>query len=134
MRKGSFSAAMLGLPQLLNMDDIETELPSDVDDQYISEQGFLPNINEDQTKIPGALALFRLSRVLAHVLEVEYSRTASREVSHARIRELEEELDRWRNTLPQHLRMEFSNGSPATNQIHRASPVLVRIHSHIICC
>lgn len=116
---------MLGLPKLLNLEDVETELPSDVDDEYISEQGFLPTLPGDSTKISSALALFRLSQVLAHVLDIEYSNTASHEVSYIKLRELEEELDRWKSGLAPHLRMEFVNGSPSTNHVHRSSPLLV---------
>lgn len=116
---------MLGLSPLLGGADIETEYPSDVDDEYISEQGFLQTLSGDSTKISSALALFRLSRVLRHVLDVEYSNTATHDISYIKIHELEEELERWKTGLAPHLRMEFVNGSPGTNHIHRSSPLLV---------
>ncbi|KAF8251059.1 hypothetical protein K440DRAFT_647833 [Wilcoxina mikolae CBS 423.85] len=127
----SFSAAMLGLPKLLREDDIDAEYPSDIDDEYVSEEGFLPTLPGDSTKISSALALFRGSRVLAQVLDVEYSTAACLELSYSRLRDLEEELDAWKAGLAPHLRMEFVNGTPATNIVHSRSPLLVLAYHYI---
>lgn len=120
-----FSAAMLGLPKLLREEEIDAEYPSDIDDEYVSEEGFLPTLPGDSTKISSALALFRCSRVLAQVLDVEYSTSTSHELSYGKLRDLEEELDAWKVGLAPHLRLEFVNGSPATNIVHSRSPLLV---------
>jgi len=116
---------MLGLPKLLREDEVDAEYPSDIDDEYVSEEGFLPTLPGDSTKISSALALFRVSRVLGQVLGAEYSVAGSRELSHNRLKELEEELDAWKAGLAPHLRLEFANGSPATNIVHSRSPLLV---------
>lgn len=118
---------MLGLPKILKEEEINAELPSDIDDEYVSEEGFLPTLPGDSTKISSALALFRAARVLAQVLDVEYSTSTSHEVSYSKLRELEEELDGWKASLAPHLRMEFVNGMPATNVVHSRSPLLVTI-------
>src|SRR5690606_29715782 len=106
----SFSAAMLGQPRLLRSDTVDCELPSDVDDEYVSEKGFLPTIPGDSTKISSALALFRCSSILGKILEKVYE--GGNEQSYRVLRELEDELDTWKNNLAPHLRMEFTNGSP----------------------
>lgn len=116
---------MLGLPKLLREDEIETEYPSDIDDEFVSDEGFLPTLPGDSTKISSSLALFRVSRVLSQVLDVEYCSATSHELSNSKLRDLEEELDAWKAGLAPHLRMEFVNGVPATNIVHSRSPLLV---------
>lgn len=115
---------MLGQPRLFRSETIECELPSDVDDEYVSEKGFLPTIPGDSTKISSALALFRCSSILGKILEKVYE--GKNEHSYRVLREMEDELDNWKSNLAPHLRMEFCNGSPATNAIHSRAPLLVR--------
>jgi hypothetical protein len=116
---------MLGLPKLLRDEEIDAEYPSDIDDEHVSVEGFLPTPPGDSTKISSALALFRCSRVLAQVLDVEYSTSTSHELSYTRLRDLEEELDAWKVCLAPHLRLESVNGSPATSIVHSHSSLLV---------
>lgn len=121
---------MLGLPKLLSEDDVGAEYPSDIDDEYVSEKGFLPTLPGDSTKISSALALFRSSRVLARVLDIVYPHGdaregGARELTYRRLKELEEELEVWMKGLAPHLRLEFVNGVPGTNVVHSRSPLLV---------
>ncbi|KAI5793106.1 fungal-specific transcription factor domain-containing protein [Geopyxis carbonaria] len=127
----AFSAAILGLPKALNTEDVNTELPSDIDDEYVSDEGFLPTLPGDSTKISSALALFRASRVLAQVLEVEYQTSTSHEISYLKLQELEDELEAWKSGLAPHLTLEFVNGAPATNVVHSRSPLLVLAYHYI---
>jgi len=115
---------MLGLPRLLKDEDISTEYPSDIDDEYITQDGFLSVLPGDFTKISCAIALFRCSRVLANVLDSVYPTTLASQ-SLWRLKELEGELDTWKAELAPHLRLEFVNGVPATNVVHSRSPLLV---------
>ncbi|KAF8443457.1 fungal-specific transcription factor domain-containing protein [Terfezia claveryi] len=121
----SFSAAMLGLPRLLKDEDISTEYPSDIDDEYITQDGFLSALPGDFTKISSSIALFRCSRVLAKVLDSVYPTTLAHDQSFRRLKELEDELDTWKAELAPHLRLDFVNGVPATNVVHSRSPLLV---------
>ncbi|RPB22703.1 hypothetical protein L211DRAFT_788167 [Terfezia boudieri ATCC MYA-4762] len=121
----SFSAAMLGLPRLLKDEDISTEYPSDIDDEYITQDGFLSALPGDFTKISSSIALFRCSRVLAKVLDSVYPTTLAHDQSFRRLKELEHELDTWKAELAPHLRLDFVNGVPATNVVHSRSPLLV---------
>lgn len=116
---------MLGLPKLLNEGDVDTEYPSDIDDEYVSEKGFLPTLPGDSTKISSALALFRSSRILARVLDAVYPTGGVKELTYTKLKELEDELDAWKSGLAPHLRLEFVNGTPATNVVHSRSPLLV---------
>ncbi|KAH0611070.1 uncharacterized protein H6S33_011497 [Morchella sextelata] len=126
-----FSAAMLGLPKLLNEGDVDTEYPSDIDDEYVSEKGFLPTLPGDSTKISSALALFRSSRILARVLDAVYPTGGLKELTYTKLKELEDELDAWKSGLAPHLRLEFVNGTPATNVVHSRSPLLVLSYHYI---
>ncbi|CUS14123.1 unnamed protein product [Tuber aestivum] len=127
----SFSAAMLGLPKLLRDGDIDTEYPSDIDDEYVSEKGFLPTQPGDSTKISSALALFRSSRILCKVLDAVYPTSSAHEVSYTKLKELEDELGTWKMGLAPHLRLEFTNGTPATNVVDSRSPLLVLAYHYI---
>lgn len=116
---------MVGLPKLLKEEDVEAEYPSDIDDDFVTEEGFLPTLPGDSTKISSAIALFRGSRVLTNVLNTVYPGSASHELSYAKLKDLEDELDAWKNGLAPHLRLEFVNGSPSTNLVGSRSPLLV---------
>lgn len=121
----SFTAATLGIPRLLKDADIETEEPSDVDDENVTERGFQPSLPGESTKLSSALALFRVSRILAKVLNEIYPSTASHVLSLQKIGALSDELDAWKDGLAQHLRLEFVQDKPSTNVISSRSPLLV---------
>ncbi|KAJ6258882.1 Transcriptional activator [Drechslerella dactyloides] len=127
----AFSAAMLGLPTLIKDDEVSAEYPADIDDEYVSESGFLPTMPGDHTKISSALALFRGSRILAKVLSKIYSVQASKKQSYKELQRLEEDLDAWKANLAPHLRLEFVNGMPGTNIVHSRSPLLVFAYYYI---
>lgn len=107
--------------------DITTEYPADVDDENINEQGFSPALPGELTKISSALALFRMSRILAKSLEHLYPAAASYTVSLKKLHSLSDELDQWHEELPDHLRLRFCNDKPATHLISDRSPILVRV-------
>lgn len=111
---------------LLRDCDITTDYPADVDDENINEQGFSPALPGELTKISSALALFRMSRILAKTLENLYPSAASYTVSLKKLHSLSDELDQWHEELPDHLRLRFCNDKPATHLISDRSPILVR--------
>ncbi|EWC44167.1 hypothetical protein DRE_06992 [Drechslerella stenobrocha 248] len=127
----AFSAAMLGLPTLIKDSDVSVDYPADIDDEYVCESGFLPTMPGDHTKISGALALFRGSRILAKVLSTVYAAKPDAKQSYKDLQRLEEELDTWKTNLAPHLRLEFVNGMPATNIVHSRSPLLVFAYYYI---
>jgi hypothetical protein len=123
--KASFSAAQLGLPQLMKEEDVHCEYPVDADDEYVTEKGFLPTLPGEYTKLSSALAFFKLARVLAKVLRENYPASASHEISFRTISILSDELDAWLTALAPHLRLQFVQDKPSTNVISSRSPLLV---------
>ena len=121
----SFSAALLGLPRLLNDSDIHAEYPADVDDENVSERGFQSTLPGESTRLCNALALFRASRILSKVLEENYPAASSHDLSLQRIGSLNEELDCWQNSLPPQLRLHFVQDKPSTDVVGSRAPLLV---------
>lgn len=121
----SFSAALLGLPKLLNESDVHSEYPADVDDENISEQGFQSTLPGESTRVSNALALFRMARILSKVLDDFYPAASFHDLSLQKIGALNDELDVWLGSLPPHLRLHFVQDKPSTSVIGSRSPLLV---------
>ncbi|KAK1754489.1 putative transcriptional activator protein acu-15 protein [Echria macrotheca] len=119
-----FSAAMLGLPKLLKEEDVHAELPSDIDDEYVTEKGFQPSLPGEHTRLSSALALFRGSRILAKILEKIYPSATSHDLSLQQMSALGAELDEWNDQLPNHLRLTFKQDKPSTDITGSRSPLL----------
>ncbi len=110
----TYVGALLGLPKMLSDGDIDQEMPVDVDDEYITVEGIIP--------MPfGKLSLmtaFNFHTQLVHILgktvkyiypikarehaQIESNSTYA--VSHAKIREIEHDLQQWLEGLPMALR------------------------------
>lgn len=129
-----FSAAVLGLPKLLRDDDIHTEYPTDTDDEYVTEKGFQPTLPGEFTRVSAALALFRVSRILAKVLETNYPAAATHELSLQQMGSLEAELVEWRDALPKHLTLTFRQEKPSTDVTGSRSPLLVGYFAGLLFC
>ncbi|OAA45675.1 Transcriptional activator protein acu-15 [Metarhizium rileyi] len=126
-----FTAATLGLPKMLKEDDVQTEYPSDTDDEYITEKGFQPTLPGEHTRLSSALALFRATRIMASILEKNYPAMANHELSLQNMSGLEAELDAWYGELPAHLRLNFSQDKPSTDVTGSRSPILALAYYHI---
>ncbi|KAI8963771.1 fungal-specific transcription factor domain-containing protein [Daldinia sp. FL1419] len=126
-----FSAAMLGLPKLLKEDDIHAEYPSDTDDEYVTEKGFQPTLPGEYTRLSSALALFRVSRILANVLEKIYPAATSYELSLQQISVLDADLSDWYENLPAHLRLNFAQDKPSTDITGSRSPILALAYYYV---
>ncbi|KAI1154592.1 fungal-specific transcription factor domain-containing protein [Nemania diffusa] len=126
-----FSAAILGLPKLMKEEDIHAEYPSDTDDEYVTEKGFQPTLPGEHTRISSALALFRLSRILAHVLEKNYPAAASHELSLQQMSILDSELQAWDEALPTHLKLNFVQDKPSTDITGSRSPILALAYYYV---
>lgn len=109
-----YVGALLGLPQMLSNDDIDQEMPLEIDDEYITTEKISP-------MPPGHLSLFtalndhtRLVEILAKTMKFIYpikgthhsrgKTSHSYVVSHASIREIEQDLQYWMEALPTQLR------------------------------
>ncbi|CAI6332646.1 unnamed protein product [Periconia digitata] len=126
-----FSAAHLGLPRLLKDEDVHCEYPVDADDEYVTEQGFLPTLPGESTKLSSALALFRLSRILSKVLAELYPASPTHDISFGTIASLAGDLEEWSNALAPHLKLTFQQDKPSTNVTSSRSPVLSLAYHHI---
>jgi len=109
-----YVGAMLGLPLTLNAEDIDQDLPTEVDDDFITEveikpmpEGFIPitvasNANFDLAKI--------LSKIVKSIYPTsgfqsqEQSTSRSYSVHFSTIRELENDLQKWMENLPDALK------------------------------
>lgn len=107
-----YVGAMLGLPEMLSEEDIDQELPREVDDEYITEEGIRPmpagsfpllKATNAHTKLTGILR-----KVVRHIYPIKGPANVSSgerySISHRRIRELERDLQAWMDELPMELR------------------------------
>lgn len=108
------------------------EYPVDADDEYVNEKGFLPTLPGEYTKLSSALALFRVSRILARVLTELYPASTSHEISFRTMSSLADELEEWQKNLAPHLRLTFAQDKPSTNVTSSRSPVLVSAMCNIV--
>lgn len=120
---------MTGLPVLLAESDVCAEFPVDIDDENITEGGFVPTLPGEPTRVSSALALFSAARILSKVLAQLYPSPAGYNVSLSTVHSLGEELDEWQRSLPQHLQLEFTQDKPSTNVTGSRSPLLVSLTS-----
>ncbi|TQB72982.1 hypothetical protein MPDQ_006319 [Monascus purpureus] len=110
-----FASALTGLPILLREEDIRTEYPVDVDDENVTESGFLPTLPGESTRLSSAIALFGASRILGKALEELYHSEQNYEIVVSKLRSISDQLDEWQRSLPSHLRLEFVQDKPSTN-------------------
>lgn len=109
-----YIGAMLGLPMMLSDEDIDQELPTEVDDAYVTADGILPMPPGKIALIAGTNAHAKLVKVLQKVVRYIYpikglncqqiKTPQSYVVSYGKIREIERDLQDWMNDLPIGLR------------------------------
>jgi hypothetical protein len=98
------------------------------DDDYVTEMGFLPTPPGNFSVMSAALALFRVSKILSHLLTQVY---APQRVSLSTIQSIENDLNDWRNGLPSYLRTDLSNCAPISNNFHSHAPMLLLVHHFV---
>jgi hypothetical protein len=121
----SFSAATTGLPALLKEEDVQCEYPADIDDEYVTEKGYLPTLPGESSKVSSALALFRVARILSKVLEQNYPAATTHDLSLQSLSALEADLNEWSDNLPSHLKLTFVQDKPSTDITGDRSALLV---------
>lgn len=104
-----YIGAMLGLPQTLSDEDIDQDLPVEVDDEYITEAGILP-MPEGTTSLMTAFnAHCKLVKLLTKIVRNVYpirakdkqcSTDKSYTVPFSVIRDIEKDLEEWKDNLP----------------------------------
>lgn len=103
----TYVGALLGLPNMLTDEDIDQEYPLEVDDDYITTEQILPMPPDKPSLMAAFNAHTRVVEILAKTVKYVYpvkgtkSKTSqSYSVSHSRIREIEQDLQRWFESLP----------------------------------
>ena len=122
-----FASATTGSPMLLRDQDITTEFPADIDDENISAHGVSPSLPGELTKISSAIAFFKVAKILSATLVELYPSGARYELSLEKLHSLSDQLDRWSQNLPSHLRLQFKQDKPSTNVVSCRSPLLVNM-------
>lgn len=108
----SYVGAVLGLPQMLSDDDIDQEFPTEVEDEFITEEGIQPMPPGVFPLLKATNASTRLTNTLRKVVRFIYpikgvdsvQSDQHYTISHRRIRELERDLQTWMDELPMELR------------------------------
>ena len=110
----TYVGALLGLPKLLSDDEIDQDMPIEVDDEFITTEKILPMPFGRISVMAAFNAHSRLVQILAKTSKFIYPNknlahmhSKSRDsymVSHAKIREIEHDLQEWMEDLPMALR------------------------------
>ncbi|KAL8759670.1 MAG: hypothetical protein Q9199_000631 [Rusavskia elegans] len=129
-----YVGALLGLPICLDNKDIDQELPLEVDDDCITEQEVLPMPTGKTPVVAGFNAHVRLVALLAKTIRYVYPlhtmRSRSKHayvVSHSKIREVEQDMQKWMEDLPMALRQ----GGEAPPELIRVQQLLRLSYGHI---
>ncbi|KAK8199040.1 fungal transcriptional regulatory protein [Phyllosticta capitalensis] len=146
MRKRSFwvirkmdvyVGALLGLPHTLNFEEVDQDLPEELDDEYITETEYLRPPPNTVSLITACNAHCTLIDILSKVVRVVYPiktktqdkhgvQITSYTVSYADIREIEKDLQSWMENLPSGLKP----GGEATHMITRVRQLLRMAYAH----
>lgn len=120
-----YVGALLGLPQMLSNDDIDQEMPIEVDDEYITIETILPVPSGKLSLFKAINAHTRLIEILAKTVKYIYPIKENRHwrgkdnqsyvVSHTKIREIEQDLQAWMENLP----MAFRAGEETSPEFMR---------------
>jgi hypothetical protein len=108
----TYVGAFLGLPQMLSAEDVDQDLPLELEDEYVTAEGLLPMPPERFPLISASNAHTSLIAILRKVVKFIYpikgfEGAQPREpysVSHSRIRDIEQDLQKWMDELPMELR------------------------------
>ena len=125
-----FSAALLGLPQKLNIEEIGANLPTSTKPEINPQKCCaIPPVSDTQHS--AALALFHATRILSKVLDGLYSANVKPEPALSSVMCLEKELDTWYEELPSRLRLQFVHDKPSTSTVGSRAPLLVKTSGSI---
>ena len=110
----TYVIAILGLPRTISDDDIDQEMPLEVDDQYITKNGVLPMPDGQVSIITSFNAHSKLVEILGKILTDVYpakrmhraatEKPRAYEVHDGKVREVERDLQYWARNLPMQLR------------------------------
>ncbi|KAL6713434.1 Gypsy retrotransposon integrase-like protein 1 [Lecanora helva] len=132
-----YVGALLGLPQMLSNDDIDQEMPIEVDDEYITMETVSPMPSGKLSFFTAINAHTQLVEILAktakYIYPIKESGTwggkgsQSYVVSHAKVREIEQDLQKWMENLP----VPFRPGEETSPEFMRIRHLLRMAYAHI---
>ena len=122
MKMDIYVGALLGLPMGIDDDERDQDLPFDIDDEYITSEAIHPQPAESLSLMCGCNAhtrlVFVLKKTMRYVYPIKPNQDSSGSgylVSFAKVREIEEDLEKWKASLPEPLRP----GSEASPEFKR---------------
>lgn len=107
----AYVSCLLGMPYLLSDDDVDQDMPAEVDDECITSENILPMPEGRLSLMTAFNAHTRLVNILSKIKRYIYpikiydsrgDRTYA--VSHDKVREIEQDLQQWMENLPMALR------------------------------
>ncbi|KAI4256473.1 MAG: hypothetical protein LQ352_002079 [Teloschistes flavicans] len=129
-----YVGALLGLPIMLSDDDIDQEFPLEVDDACITSDGILPMLPGKTPLMAAFNAHVRLVKIMAKTVRYIYPLHTMRSktkhayvVHHSKIREVEQDMQRWMEELPMALRP----GGDTLPDLLRVQQLLRMSYAHI---
>ncbi len=99
---------MLGLPASLRDDDIDQEMPTEVDDEFITEWNILSHPTDQPSITVGCNVYTQLMGIISKITKYIYPLKATLVDGKGLIRldlvkEIEQDLEHWRTSIPEHL-------------------------------
>ena len=99
---------VLGLPASLRDDDIDQEMPSEIDDDFVTEWDILPQPPDQPSITVGCNVYTRLMGIISKITRYIYPLKAPLVdgkglIRLDQVREIEQDLERWRSSIPAHL-------------------------------
>ncbi|OAL75137.1 C6 transcription factor [Trichophyton violaceum] len=127
-------STILGLPSMLSEDDIDQTYPMAVDDEFITKDGILSMPKNYICLMQGANAHMRLGHIMLKVMKYIYPVKVTTHgdnhtymVSHSKIRELERDLQKWMEALPD----AYRPGGEAAIEVERMRQLLRICYAHV---
>ena len=131
-----FVAAMLGLPITLSEADIDQDLPTEVDDNYITAEGILSMPAGEITNQSAANADFQITDIIIKIVRCIYpikgfqnmdkNSATTFAIPYSVVHDIENDLESWKNNLPDI----FKPGTEAPGHIIRAQQLLRITFAH----
>jgi hypothetical protein len=128
----TYIVAILGLPRTVSDDDIDQEMPLEIDDQYITKEGVLPMPDGQISMITGFNAHTKLVQILGEIITDVYptkrmhkgatEKSRAYVVCDTKVRKVEKDLQHWARNLPMQLRP----GADSPQELLRYLSILVR--------
>jgi hypothetical protein len=111
-KMNSYVGAMLGLPRMLSAEDVDQQLPTEVDDEFITTEGIQPMPPDRFPLLRATNAHTNLVGIMQKVVKFIYPIKSWEgakagepySISHAKIRDIEKDLQVWMDDLSMELR------------------------------